>query len=95
MDGQLEMSFKSGRRACLSDHAGDCACARNLADVDEMDEPSRTGATIPVVTEQELELLRRFYLREQCSDAIRAAMELSETQYRLLKRRAKAKFAAM
>ena len=38
------------------------------------------------------EILTRFYLDEQSQEAICCEMELSETQFRLLKSRAKARF---
>jgi RNA polymerase sigma-70 factor (ECF subfamily) len=44
------------------------------------------------LTEKEREILRRFYLLEQPAQQICEEMGLSETQYRLLKSRAKAKF---
>ena len=42
---------------------------------------------------REREILERFYIREQPADEIQAAMRLTETQFWLLKSRAKAKFA--
>lgn len=42
--------------------------------------------------ERDLEILRRFYLHEQSPDQIGAEMSLTETQLRLLKSRAKARF---
>jgi RNA polymerase sigma-70 factor (ECF subfamily) len=38
------------------------------------------------------EILTRFYLREQSQEQICAEMSLTETQFRLLKSRAKARF---
>lgn len=41
------------------------------------------------------EILTRFYLQEQCQDEICQGMGLSETQFRLLKSRAKARFGEL
>jgi RNA polymerase sigma factor (sigma-70 family) len=41
---------------------------------------------------RDMEVLIRFYLREQTEDQIRAEMSLTPTQFRLLKSRAKARF---
>ena len=44
------------------------------------------------VSERDREILTRFYLMEQTQEEICEEMELSETQFRLLKSRAKARF---
>jgi RNA polymerase sigma-70 factor (ECF subfamily) len=44
------------------------------------------------LSERDREILTRFYLHEQSQDQICREMELSETQFRLLKSRAKARF---
>jgi RNA polymerase sigma-70 factor, ECF subfamily len=44
------------------------------------------------MTERDREILTRFYLYEQSQEQICEEMELSETQFRLLKSRAKARF---
>jgi len=44
------------------------------------------------LSERDREILTRFYLHEQSQEAICCEMELSETQFRLLKSRAKARF---
>ena len=41
------------------------------------------------------EILTRFYLREQSQDQICSEMDLTETQFRLLKSRAKARFGEL
>lgn len=44
------------------------------------------------LSERDREILTRFYLREQGQEQICSEMDLSETQFRLLKSRAKARF---
>jgi RNA polymerase sigma-70 factor (ECF subfamily) len=48
--------------------------------------------TLAKLSERDKEVLMRFYLKEQPQKQICREMELSETQFRLLKSRAKAKF---
>lgn len=45
--------------------------------------------------ERDREILKRFYLHEQGQDQICSEMDLSETQFRLLKSRAKARFGEL
>ena len=47
------------------------------------------------LSERDREILTRFYLREEPQERICTEMNLSDTQFRLLKSRAKAKFGAM
>lgn len=47
------------------------------------------------VSDRDREILTRFYLKEQSQEEICRAMGLSETQFRLLKSRAKARFGAL
>jgi RNA polymerase sigma-70 factor (ECF subfamily) len=47
------------------------------------------------LTERDREILTRFYLREQSQDQICSEMALTETQFRLLKSRAKARFGEL
>ncbi len=47
------------------------------------------------LSDRDCEILTRFYLREQNQDHICTAMSLSETQFRLLKSRAKARFGEL
>jgi RNA polymerase sigma factor (sigma-70 family) len=47
---------------------------------------------LSALSEKDREILVRFYLKEQTEEQICRAMDLSETQFRLLKSRAKAKF---
>ena len=49
-------------------------------------------STLSSLSEKDREILTRFYLKEQSQERICRKMELSETQFRLLKSRAKAKF---
>jgi len=48
--------------------------------------------TLSGLSEKDREILTRFYLKEQPQEQICREMDLSETQFRLLKSRAKAKF---
>ena len=48
--------------------------------------------TLARLSEREAEILSRFYLREQTEMQIRSEMDLTHTQYRLLKWRSKARF---
>lgn len=47
------------------------------------------------LSERDREILTRFYLREQAQEQICREMELTETQFRLLKSRAKARFGEL
>ncbi len=47
------------------------------------------------MSDREFEVLTRFYLREQPPERIRAEMGLTQTQFNLLKSRAKAKLTAL
>ena len=47
------------------------------------------------LSERDREILTRFYLREQSQGSICTEMDLSETQFRLLKSRAKARFGEL
>jgi RNA polymerase sigma factor (sigma-70 family) len=47
------------------------------------------------LSERDREILTRFYLLEQCQDQICSEMALTETQFRLLKSRAKARFGEL
>jgi RNA polymerase sigma-70 factor, ECF subfamily len=47
------------------------------------------------LSERDREILTRFYLREQSQDQICSEMHLTETQFRLLKSRAKARFGEL
>jgi len=51
--------------------------------------------TLTRLSEREAEILSRFYLQEQTEMQIRSAMNLTHTQYRLLKWRSKARFEQM
>jgi len=48
-----------------------------------------------LLKDHEREILRRFYLEEQTQEQICAEMGLTETQFRLLKSRAKARFGEL
>jgi len=47
------------------------------------------------ISKRDREILTRFYLKEQTQEEICAEMNLSETQFRLLKSRAKARFGTL
>jgi RNA polymerase sigma-70 factor (ECF subfamily) len=49
-------------------------------------------SALSALSDRDREILVRFYLKEQTQDQICREMELTETQFRLLKSRAKAKF---
>jgi RNA polymerase sigma-70 factor (ECF subfamily) len=49
--------------------------------------------TLNSIAPRDREILMRFYLREEPADRICSEMGLSETQFHLLKSRAKARFA--
>lgn len=51
--------------------------------------------TLARLPEREAEILARFYLQEQTETQIRSEMDLTHTQYRLLKWRSKARFEQM
>jgi RNA polymerase sigma-70 factor (ECF subfamily) len=53
------------------------------------------GAVLRSISERDREILTRFYLREQTQEQICEGMNLSETQFRLLKSRAKARFGEL
>ena len=50
------------------------------------------GISAPALSERDRDILIRFYLKEQPQEQICKEMALTETQFRLLKSRAKAKF---
>lgn len=52
-------------------------------------------ATLKLLTDRQREILKRFYLDEQSQDQICKEMGLTETQFRLLKSRAKARFGEL
>jgi RNA polymerase sigma-70 factor, ECF subfamily len=52
-------------------------------------------AVLKGISERDREILTRFYLREQTQEEICEEMSLSETQFRLLKSRAKARFGEL
>jgi RNA polymerase sigma-70 factor, ECF subfamily len=51
--------------------------------------------TLEKLSERDRELLHRFYLKEESQETICEAMSLSETQFRLMKSRAKARLGLM
>jgi RNA polymerase sigma factor (sigma-70 family) len=55
----------------------------------------RAAKALKALSAKDREILTRFYLHEQTKDEICRAMELNETQFRLLKSRAKARFSAV
>jgi RNA polymerase sigma-70 factor, ECF subfamily len=52
-------------------------------------------AVLRGISDRDREILTRFYLREQTQEEICGEMNLSETQFRLLKSRAKARFGEL
>lgn len=50
---------------------------------------------LATLSDRDREILKRFYVLEQSQDEICAAMDLTETQFRLLKSRAKARFGEL
>jgi len=52
-------------------------------------------AVLRSISRRDREILTRFYLREQTQEEICAEMNLSDTQFRLLKSRAKARFGEL
>jgi RNA polymerase sigma-70 factor (ECF subfamily) len=72
---------------------------------DQRDSPEETAiqrqqeevaeAVLKGICERDREILTRFYLREQTQEEICDEMNLSETQFRLLKSRAKARFGEL
>src|SRR6266850_6830256 len=52
-------------------------------------------AVLRSISGRDREILTRFYLLEQCQEEICEEMKLSETQFRLLKSRAKARFGEL
>ncbi len=50
-------------------------------------------SVLGMMSERDREILTRFYLSEQTQEQICDEMDLTETQFRLLKSRAKARFA--
>lgn len=53
---------------------------------------SLAASVLKTISKRDREILTRFYLEEQTQEQICAEMSLTETQFRLLKSRAKAKF---
>jgi RNA polymerase sigma-70 factor (ECF subfamily) len=53
------------------------------------------GKTLGELNPRDREVLTRFYLRDEPADKIQREMQLTDTQFRLLKSRAKARFAEL
>ncbi|MDQ6708268.1 MAG: hypothetical protein M3Z85_20105 [Acidobacteriota bacterium] len=53
------------------------------------------GKVLKGISKRDREILTRFYIAEQSQDEICTQMKLTETQFRLLKSRAKARFGEM
>jgi RNA polymerase sigma-70 factor (ECF subfamily) len=53
------------------------------------------GRVLGEMLDRDREILTRFYLQEESQDQICSEMALSETQFRLLKSRAKARFGEL
>jgi len=70
--------------ADLNENPEQIAMARQKADL--------MKAVLASLSQRDREILERFYIREQPQDEICQEMHLSETQFRLLKSRAKARF---
>ena len=56
---------------------------------------SLAASVLKTISKRDREILTRFYLQEQSQEQICREMSLTETQFRLLKSRAKAKFGEM
>jgi RNA polymerase sigma-70 factor (ECF subfamily) len=56
---------------------------------------SLAASVLKTISKRDREILTRFYLQEQTQEQICEEMSLTETQFRLLKSRAKAKFGEM
>ena len=56
---------------------------------------NRAGACLKAISGRDREILIRFYLHEQAPEQICREMNLTETQFRLLKSRAKARFGEL
>jgi RNA polymerase sigma factor (sigma-70 family) len=56
---------------------------------------SLAASVLKTISKRDREILTRFYLHEQSQDQICKEMSLTETQFRLLKSRAKAKFGEL
>jgi RNA polymerase sigma-70 factor (ECF subfamily) len=76
--------------APASDHRGD----PERSAIDKEHEKV-VEAVLRSVSSRDREILTRFYLQEQTQEQICREMNLSDTQFRLLKSRAKARFAEM
>jgi DNA-directed RNA polymerase specialized sigma24 family protein len=69
-----------------------CDLDRSIIARERRDWVKRALCALPA---EQREILERFYVLEQTSEQICREMELTETQFRLLKWRAKAQFGAL
>lgn len=92
-----------GRRQRARDRNIDCEePGLNLVSSDRPDEQRERSASTELaqrvlgeLNTRDREILTRFYLQDQSEEQIRADMRLTETQFRLTKCRAKARFAEL
>src|SRR5712692_3690555 len=78
------------RTSSMSDHGNTPEEAAIIRQHEEVAE-----AVLRSISVRDREILTRFYLREQTQEQICGEMNLSDTQFRLLKSRAKARFGEM
>jgi len=78
------------RNRPMSDHRNTPEEAAILSQHEQVAE-----ALLRSISRRDREILTRFYLREQTQEEICAEMNLSDTQFRLLKSRAKARFGEL
>jgi len=67
-------------------------CATPEQEMVSQEQRELVRLTLARLSEREAEILSRFYLKEQSEIQIRSEMDLTHTQYRLLKWRSKARF---
>jgi RNA polymerase sigma-70 factor (ECF subfamily) len=95
-----EIRGRSGGRECSCD---DGVMERVFADtaqdpynlLADAEQQALLNRALDMLHPRQREVLRRFYVQEESKDEICAAMDLTETQFRLLKSRAKARFGEM
>ncbi len=92
--GQIEQSQQT-RRDMLDIESGAAVADHMPTPEEELLQEEKVAIMREILMElshRDREVLERFYLREQTQEEICADMRLSETQFRLLKSRAKARF---
>ncbi len=94
---QIDRSVQSRREQAELETTTSVSDHRNTPEeaAIEREHEEMAEAVLRSISGRDREILTRFYLLEQCQEEICEEMKLSETQFRLLKSRAKARFGEL